>query len=370
MAGSAAFDGSREYFPSIALVRAVAALIVVYDHLVGIWLPRNGVAWAPAQFADRWVFEPLHVMAHGGMFAVAMFFMVSGFVIVYVGQRESGRQFVIRRLLRIYPPLWLSMALLLVAYGVALSASDAPGLRGYAIEKVLTDEHPVRLVLAAATLGNYLVGWPAVNGVAWTLIIEVLFYAAVAALLPLLRTRPRTALAVAFAGLSLLQAVARTHEYVFLLAVNGVYVCYLFLGSLVYFRWTGRIGNRFFALGTLAFAALFLRGVREIVLQPPLTFSELGVSFLLAWLAFVVFLLLDDRIRLGRASRFFSKISYSLYLNHGGLGLLFLTLLHPFLGYPLSLVATFVLVVAISAASWRWVEAPSQRLARRLTGDA
>lgn len=368
MAGTGApASGGSDFFPSIALIRAVAALMVVYDHFMGVWLERNHVAFAPAEFADRWLFEPLHIMAHGGSLAVAMFFLVSGFVIVYVGERETRRSFGIRRLLRIYPPLWLSIALLLIAYGITFAVSDAPELRGYAIAKAVLEGSAAVNVLAAMTLGNFLIGTPAVNGVAWTLIIEVLFYVAVASLLPWLRTRPALALGAAFAVLAFLQAVARTNEYVFLLAVNSVYVAYLFLGSLVYFRWTGRIGNRIYAAGSLAFAGLFMHGLRQFVVQPPFTMTDYGVSFLLAWLAFVVLLLLDDRIRLGRVATFFSRISYSLYLNHGGLGLLMLTVLYPWLGYPASLAIVFAIVVAISAASWRYVELPSQRLARRLT---
>jgi peptidoglycan/LPS O-acetylase OafA/YrhL len=357
-----------ELLPSIALVRAVAALIVVYDHLVGLWPQRNGVAWLPAQLADRWIFEPLHLMMYGSGMAVAMFFLVSGFVIVYVAQRETRREFTIKRALRIFPPLWLSIILLLVVYALAFAWSDAPGLHGYAVEDVLAQANPWPYIVAAMTLGNYLAGTPPVNGVAWTLIVEVLFYLIVALLLPLLKARPRVAMCVAFGALALLQIVAHGNSVVFLLAVNGVYVTYLFLGSLIYLRWAGRIGNGFFLAGTLAFAGLFLRGVRDIVLQPPYDLSDYGVSYALAWLAFLVFLLIDDKLRLGKVSSFFSRISYSLYLNHGGLGLVALTLLYPWLGYPAALALTFLLVVAISAASYRWVEAPSQRLARRWIG--
>ncbi|MFO1322768.1 MAG: acyltransferase [Burkholderiales bacterium] len=364
--GAAATEG-RGFFPSIALMRAVAALLVVYDHLVGIWLERSKVAFAPAAFADRWLFEPLHIMAHGGSLAVALFFLVSGFVIVFVAQRETLRQFAIRRLLRIYPPLWASSVILIVIFAAILAAPSSHVLHRYAANSALASDSPAADTLLALTLGNYLAGTPPVNGVAWTLVIEVFFYVCVALLLPLLKSRPRLALAVAFAGLALLQACAKTSGFVFLLAVNGVYVSYLFLGSLVYFRWDGRIGNRFFLAGSLAFAGLFLHGVREIVLEAPWTFADYGVSYLLAWLCFVCFLLLDDRIRLGRVSDFFSRISYSLYLNHGGLGLMAITLLFPFLGYPLSLLVAFGLVVAVSAASWRYVEVPSQRLAKRLT---
>ena len=95
--------------------------------------------------------------------------------------------------------------------------------------------------------------------------------------------------------------------------------------------------------------------------------SGYGTSYAYAWMTVVVLLLLDSRIRLGRIMAFFSWISYSLYLNHGGLGLLALTLLYPWTGYPLGLLLAFAGVVAVSAASWRWVEIPSQRLARRWT---
>lgn len=368
MAGTGAPAATKPgFFPSIALIRAAAALIVVYDHLLGIWPARNNVTFAPATMIERWVLEPLSLMQHGGAFAVALFFMVSGFIIVCVGVRESGSTFAIRRALRIYPPLWLSIAFLLAAFIPALALSDAPGLRGFQINQVLDQANPIPYVLAAMTLGNYLIGTPAVNGVAWTLIVEVLFYLAVLALLPLLRTRPHAAIVAAFAGLVLLHAFAKVNAVVFLVAVNGVYVAYLFLGTLVYLRWAQRIGNVFFVAGTAAFWALFLLGIHRYVAQPPWTLQGYGVSYAFAWLVFVVLLLLDRHIRLDPVTAFFGRISYSLYLNHGGLGILALTLLAPRLGYPVALAVTFAAVVAISWVSYRIAELPAQRLARRLT---
>lgn len=359
--------GKSEFFPSLALMRGIAALLVIYDHLVGMWLQRNAVAWRPAELADRWFFEPLHIMMHGGGYAVALFFMVSGFVIVFVAQRETRREFITRRALRIFPPLWVSIVLLLLAYLAVLAVPNAPALPSSAITEVLAKPNPAPYILAAMTLANYLLDTPPVNGVAWTLSIEVLFYLHVAVLLPVFNSRPRLAVGIAFCALLLVHVYARAHWMVFLLAVNLTYVTFLFLGSLVYLRWADRIGNWFFALASVAFALLFLSGIRDIVLQPPFTLSAYGVSYAYAWISFVVLLLLDSRIRLGRIMEFFSRISYSLYLNHGGLGLLALTLLYPWTGYPLGLLLVFAAVVAISAASWRWVEVPSQRLARRLT---
>lgn len=354
------------FFPSIALVRAVAALLVVWDHLFNIWPQRTEIVFAPAAVVERWVMTPLALMQHGGAFAVALFFMVSGFIIVAVGMRESARTFAIRRALRIYPPLWVSIALLLAAFSVALAQADAPGLHGYEINKVLAMDNPWPAILLAMSLLNYVVGTPPVNGVAWTLIIELLFYLTVLLLLPLLRARPRTAIVVAFAGLLILQVFARVHAVVFLVAVNMVYVTFLFLGTLVYLRYSQRIGTGFFVVGTALFWGLFIHGIHRYALTPPWTIEGYGVSYAFAWLAFVALLLVDRHIRLDPVTAFFSRISYSLYLNHGGLGFVLLALLVPALGFPVSLAITLVLVVAVSAASYRFVELPSQRLARRL----
>ncbi len=367
---TAAPHANREFLPSLALIRAVAALMVVYDHLVGVWLHKNEVAWLPAVIADRWIFDPLRLMMHGGGLAVAMFFLVSGFVIVLVAQRESHWQFAVRRVMRIFPPLWASILLLLLVYAGMTLAGVSPSLGTHPVEQVLQLSNPWPSIAGAMSLVNYLLGTPIINSVAWTLAIEMLFYIAVALLLPLLRTRPHTALVVAFVALALLQVARSAHPALFRLAVNAVYVNFLFLGSLLYFRWAGRIGNWAFAVGTLAFWGLFLSGIATVVAQPPLQLADYGVSYAYAWLAFVVLLLLNDRMRLDRVTLFFSRISFSLYLNHGEIGLLLLSVLFPFLGYPMSLLVTFVLVVALSAASWRWVELPSQQLARTWTRSA
>jgi peptidoglycan/LPS O-acetylase OafA/YrhL len=234
-----------EFLPAIALVRAVAAPMVVYDHLVGMWLEQHGRSWRPALWMQRWVFDPFHLMMHGGGLAVAMFFVISGFVIVYVAQRESRREFATRRVFRIFPPLWTSMLLLVAAYVVTSLSGHGAWAETLGLQRIFSQANPWPDTLAAMTLANYLLGTPAINGVAWTLTIEVLFYSCVLLLLPLLKSRPRVALALAWTGLAALQYVAHASAFVFLLAVNGVYVTFLFLGTLIYLRWSGRVGNLF-----------------------------------------------------------------------------------------------------------------------------
>ncbi len=359
--------GPTDTLANLSLIRAFAALLVVYDHLVGMWLSKHYLTWTPATLADRWIFEPLHLMMHGGAVAVAMFFLVSGFVIVMVAQRETRTEFVLKRALRIYPPLWFSLLLIVVVYPLSPLLGMTNDMRNLSLEHLLAAPDAWKNILMSASLANYWFGTPEVNGVAWTLAVEVMFYAIVATLLPVFKARPRTAVTVAFAGLALLQvnAIAHSHAVVFLVSACSVYATFLFLGSLLYLRWAGRIGNLFFGAGTLAFWGLFLYGVRVTVLQPPFAFSDYGVSYAFAWLGFVGLLLVNPWLKVGHVSGFFARISYSLYLNHGSMGLLALSFLYSHVGYTAALALTFAFVVAISTASHRWVELPSQRLARR-----
>ncbi|HMW55699.1 MAG TPA: acyltransferase family protein [Accumulibacter sp.] len=354
------------HLSSIVLLRAIAASIVVYDHLVGSWLASAAISWAPADFLERWLFTPFHLMMHGGGFAVALFFMVSGFIIPYAAFTETLREFVAKRVLRIFPPLWVSMALLLIVYSVVLGLSAQPWVRGLALERVLTQPNPWPDILAASTLANYLLGTPPINGAAWSLIVEMVFYLWVGVTLPLLRAWPRVFLFAGFALFAALQFGARgAGAACFLLAVNGVYVTYMFLGTLIYLRWARRIGTHGFLFGTLAFWALFLRGLDDIVVQAPYVLADYGVSYGLAWVVFALAIATDQHWSVGRLGGFLSRISYSLYLNHGGLGLLVLALLAPRLGYLTALALALALGIAVSTASWCWVEMPSQRLARR-----
>jgi hypothetical protein len=196
---------------------------------------RNWIAWPPSQFADRWS-SSLCTSYGGGL----------GCRDVLHGERlrdclaAHARRAHSDQARLIYPPLWASMALLLAVYVPVLAWSDDPGLRGYALQEVLAQPNPLPNILTAMTLGNYLVGTAPVNGVAWTLIIDVLFYTLVASLLPLLKTRPRTA--IPSPGVPALLQVVRGANSVVFAGSHRVSVSYMFLGSRST-RWTARIGT-------------------------------------------------------------------------------------------------------------------------------
>ena len=91
---------SHERLASIQILRAAAAMGVVFAHLTELYRAVFNAKDAVWDF-------------HYGNFGVDLFFVISGFVMVYAsealfGQPGASRKFVIRRLIRIVPLYWIA----------------------------------------------------------------------------------------------------------------------------------------------------------------------------------------------------------------------------------------------------------------------
>ena len=353
----------------ISLLRGVASLLVMWDHLVGIWADRYKIAFAPLGLVRNYINRPLVIIQDFGYLGVAFFFFVSGFIITHVAQRETRLVFAVKRLFRIYPPLIVSIIAIFALQRVLnVFVTGAGGAAGYLNYDRTIAEMSVRHVLFSMTLLNYLRPQQGVvNGVAWTLVIEMIFYTLCFLVLPLLKRRP----GLAAAGLAGLVALILYENRsfgpsFFLFAVSCSYVPLLLIGQLTYLLWSGKIGRPIFAALAIANYVVFVSGVRQIYPQFYEPASSYGVSSLYAFLIFAILLLLNRSLRVPRVLNFYSTISFSLYLYHGTVGMLVLGLLYPLAGYPVALVLAVAVATGVSYLSWRMVEQPSQAAARRL----
>lgn len=340
-------------YANITLLRAVAALLVVYDHLLAMGPERFlGAVSRPVALIREYVTGPLGIIQDGGWLAVVLFFLISGFIITHAGMRETRGQFAVRRVLRIYPPL--ACAIVLAGFAAWLT-----GERIYSAGELLL----------SMTLLNYLaVPQFAPLGVGWTLLIEVLFYAMTTALLGQLKARPALAVGVQLAAIWAVLALARTlGDGFFLFAASVAYLPYLVMGQVLYFVHARRMTATAGAAWTLAAYACVQLGIRTIHEGfLPLANSYL-LSFAYAYLAFCIALQLRARLVLPRWIEKIADMSYSIYLLHGVVGLTALQLLVQRL--PRQRMALFAIAMAM-AAVWlchRLVEKPSIALARRLT---
>lgn len=151
---------------SVQALRAIAALMVVLLHAIKS-VAESDVAWigrlSPTPLDILWFREALGA-------GVDVFFVISGFIMVHGASRyTSGRaralDFLLRRLLRIYPPYWV-VTLVLIGILALVSEGTSPEL---APTRILTS----LLLYPSLSPDGFL---RPILGVGWTLSYEVYFY--------------------------------------------------------------------------------------------------------------------------------------------------------------------------------------------------
>jgi exopolysaccharide production protein ExoZ len=169
---------------ALQLLRAVAATGVVISHVRYDFLHHFGLP------------DGLPGFINAGAAGVDLFFVISGFVMVYSSETLFGRDraatiFLVRRVARIVPLYWL-MSALMIAYVAA---------RGFAA----SDASPTQAVLSFL-----FIPYPRpsgemspVYGVGWTLNYEMFFYAVLALCLAARRAITVARVAIALAVLAL-----------------------------------------------------------------------------------------------------------------------------------------------------------------------
>jgi peptidoglycan/LPS O-acetylase OafA/YrhL len=345
----------RMVFPDIA--RGIGALAVVYGHIMVLWLPeRHRVPPVYLDFLGLFGWHSTQLPADPGQVAVPLFFLISGFVVTPAALAEGPREFVVKRLLRIYPPLLFAVLLAATVILIGLHPLQISGYGSVTPTAVLTN----------ATLINFvLVPQYAFVGVAWTLAIEIICYLTTLALLPLLRRIPWYAMCVelTFAAIAIVAARAWGADF-FLFAVLVSFLPIFTVGRVLWAIHTGTLRLRWgIALGAVAWTLY--------VLADRLQFGRLNSAYELAFayalLLFCVGLAVEPKLRPNRVFSQIAQRSYSIYLLHG-------VVLFPaldLLSGPLNLSVALPIALAITAAAveacHRLIERPCRNLARRLT---
>ncbi len=173
---------SEKKLMSVQALRGIAALLVLIFHIDAMF--REG-APRSRDFGDFWA---------RGFAGVDMFFVISGFIMVWVTAEvlpslKSAGRFLYNRIVRIYPLWWIFAGLMMLYFYTSVGAPAAPNkATGDAIGPYILKS---LLLLPQAH--------DPVLGVGWTLIHEMLFYVLFAAGLLL----PRRFLPVWLAGWTL-----------------------------------------------------------------------------------------------------------------------------------------------------------------------
>jgi peptidoglycan/LPS O-acetylase OafA/YrhL len=355
-------------YAHIDALRAVAVLLVIWMHTSEVFVP---IALPSVQ-------NRLHEVAHFfdfGRIGVVVFFIISGFVIPASlrGPRGEGcRQFLIRRLFRLYPLYWLSIPFGLVTTWWMWGKTITP-----------------QAILWNLSMVQEAAGQPSIQGLYWTLQTELVFYGLCMALFALGWLQSTVALSLAIvllggmaallwglAALGIMPLATFSPALILLL----VHLSLMFWGALVRHAiertklprpvWLVLVGY------CLAWLVLGLgASARHVMLADN---AALFRTFVPYALGMTVFVLGATRLKLHAAWLvWLGGISYSLYL------------FHPVAQYSLSwlvqatdlvwlkgwtagsyMLAATLLAISISAVTYRYVELPFQALGARLARGA
>lgn len=248
----------------------------------------------------RSIVKLLLPLIEGGGAGVVVFFLVSGYIIAHVLQTEKTVEFIIKRIFRIYPLYIFAVLTFSISRGVQLSPPD------------LTIRIPQILLV-----GDFFNTPYALQGIEWTLRVEILFYV----FMSLLRS------------LTFLTTQIKYLPFIFLVATGlcgwmapipssdnlfkgylTIYGPFLFLGSMFYL-YENKLTN---ATLFLIFIALVFHQYHKLIALYQKNWAGTSFAFL-AFLLFTTIWIFRQHMAAPAWIRILSDMTFSVYLFHNWL---------------------------------------------------
>lgn len=333
-------------------LRGIAALSVLISHFCGVfWLSPSSVvallnvesfAPPPVSFITPLHFSPLF---NYGSFGVAVFFLISGFVIPFSVSKLSGPKFLMARIFRIYPVYIFSLG---VSIGVIWLLSQFGSGRPFA--------YSFGHLIAQATLIR---GWfwmPSIDGISWTLEIEIVFYVIAAIIFPFL-SRPNFGGRVIFGYsilvpllciffVSILDVVGGGLQTMLLYAAYALpFTVFMFTGTLFYLASYNNMTPAQLILGV----SLAIWGFSVGLAAHPALKTLPITSYYVALGIFVMFWMARKSFKSNKILDWLADISYPLYAVHAITGYSIMLVLIDLKMAPIMVIlVTFVFVILLS----------------------
>ena len=324
-------------------VRAVAALVVVFQHTFEMLFP-----------AFRQMTGTVFSFGQAG---VTAFFLVSGFIIPFSLERVNDfKKFWIGRFFRLFPLYWSSL-LVATVFLLTIHANKDPGQDGNFVRSL-----PTSFLINMTMLQRYF-GAPNAVGAYWTLGVELTFYALCSLLFLIKLNRHTFWVLLCFSAYFYFQ-IFRHHGPGIYFGSRMMTMGTFFAGTLLYRYWSGATTLRTALLGLAIFvgpAVLYpfvslLRGAHS---PDPMTFAVLSGT-IGGYLVFSAFFLRRETVFPAWLTKA-GEISYSIYLMHATL-LLLAIVFHGRIGSIL----TLILTIPVSMLTYHKIEAPAMKFGRAL----
>lgn len=347
-----------ESFAFIHFLRGIAPIIVLWAHLCGWWLSANNTTSQLQTYWVNFVVKPFHLYQDGGHLGVLIFFLISGFIVTHVSLYETIKEFLIKRFFRIVPTLLLSLLILASITAISQYYVIATPLGNQSND---LKDYIYTLLLISRPLGR-----PDVLSVTWTLFVEVIFYLMTAVFLSFTKKDPAKATWHFIILLIIIVLISPLHPILKRTADLTIYIFYILIGRIIYLeRKTLLSSLKAFVLGSTCFVSFvtlydYLLPNRMFTSPVLLIYSDI-IAIVIFFLAII---LVNKQTKI---MSFFANISYGIYLFHIPIGSLILNVMaKKGVSFKIALFTSIAFILVFSYIINRFIEIPSQNIARKL----
>jgi peptidoglycan/LPS O-acetylase OafA/YrhL len=278
-----------------------------------------------------------------GKYGVELFFLISGFVIfMSIKDSTTIRKFAYKRAVRLYPAYFIAVLLTFII----VTSFGLPGR-----ESTLTD-----VLVNFTMLQGFIPGVNHVDGVYWTLTVEIIFYFIIAFLIVFHLTRRISLICIIWIITALSLEVTSNYFEISILSIAKTLLitkyCHLFIIGIMFYKIKHKPHFRYY---TIIMACLLY----DIILKD-------YVSNVFIFLLILLFICLINgylRFLNNRSLIYLGSISYPLYLVHQNIGYVILNMFNN-LGIENHIVFLVPVIISIAIASLItfYIEKPLQRL--------
>jgi peptidoglycan/LPS O-acetylase OafA/YrhL len=306
-------------------MRGLAALVVVFGHGRGLFLPSFTSAPLAAEVVERGYADSRLGGLTIGHQAVMVFFVLSGYLVggsvlnSFAADRWQWSDYLIKRLVRLWivlvPAILIGVLIDNCGFNLVSTAgsiySAPPGQEYVGLENVRHSFDIWIIIGNLLFLQGIFVPTAGTNLALWSLSNEFWYYLMFPTLLLVFRPNERMSRRIAFGlvvvGIAVL--IGAHAAYLFLVWILGAIVAHLLP------RIPSRLASLVVVFGALVFVGVFLT-LKKLSLPLYVTEMMLGVLTALLIYAIKCHDSLCEASLYSRTSRFFSNISYTLYLTH------------------------------------------------------
>jgi peptidoglycan/LPS O-acetylase OafA/YrhL len=326
-------------------LRGIAALLVVIAHLfILFWYQQdiaiNFTGVPPYQGAvpiASEILEPFKMLY--GFTGVGIFFLISGFVIPFALDKKSIFEFLIGRIFRIWPTYIVTTLFSLLCLYISKQYFH-------------NDFFPlIKNIISSLLLTTDLSRLQPVDGVIWTLEIEIKFYLLMALIYKLVNKNPL--LLITCAAIFTILVVRKNIR----LNDDFAYFTYMFIGVAFNFLHKNKLSNKKF-IGMLF--TLFVCFIMQLRFE-----KQALMCYGLALIIFTTLYYARDKIKYPKILSYLADISYPLYVSHAIFSYVFLRIFLTIFDSPNIALMICIICVLINAYLLHVIiEVPANKLGK------